>query len=169
MKENLSEALAVRLAEICLSMGLDDTDEDLLWKYVASLGQGARLARPIAEVLDQKAEFDPVLIRAYEWTATYPERFYNPGRKRKARWGFDLRVRGFLNAVDTGVYTRSESEYTDDLLQRVRRQCFELWRDEITSILRPDGRNWEPPTDLDVQVKLSVKAVSLSEKLRQLM
>ncbi|WP_408601340.1 hypothetical protein [Pseudomonas sp. PLMAX] len=169
MKENLSEALAVRLAEICLGMGLDDTDEDLLWKYVASLGKGARLARPIAAVLDQKAEFDPVIVEGYNWRATMPERFYTPERMVKSRWGFGLRARGTMESGSTGLYTRSAEAYTTDLTQRLGRACFENWRDEITACLRPDGRNWEPPTDQDIQLQLHVKVASLSEKLRQLM
>lgn len=170
MNGNLPEAMAVRLAEICLVMGLDDTDEDLLWRYVAGLQNGHRhLPRPIAEVLEQKSEFDPVLIMGYGWVATYPDRFYTPGRSKKARWGFGLKARGQMNTHDTGTYARSESEFREELLQRVRRQCFELWMDEVTAVLRPDGRNWEPPTDLDVQVELRLEAFSLSEKLRQLM
>lgn len=169
MKEKLSEAMAVRLAELSLSMGLDDTDEDLLWKYVATLGKDARLASPIAQVLDQKAEFDPVLVEGYSWRATMPIRFYTPERAAKARWGFGLRAKGSMKSEGAGLYTRSADDYTTDLTERLSRACFENWRDEITACLRPDGRNWEPPTDLDVQLELIVRTSSLSEKLRQLM
>lgn len=169
MKENLPESLAIRLAKICLSMGLDDTDEDLLWKYVASLEKGAALAGPIAEVLDQKAEFDPVVVEGYTWSSTMPERFYSPHRRVKSRWGFGLRAKGSMQSGSNGIYIRSADDYTADLTQRLSRACFESWRDEITACLRPDGRNWEPPTDQDVQLKLNVRVSSLSEKLRQLM
>lgn len=169
MKDNLSEAMAVRLAELSMGMGLDDTDEDLLWRYIAGLGEGVRLPRPIAEVLDQKAEFDPVIIEGYNWTAKMPERFYSESRKVKSRWGFGLKAKGRMEAGGRGLYTRSEGEYTAGLRQRLSRGCFENWRDEITACLRPDGRNWEPPTDQDVELKIQVRVSSLLKKLRQLM
>jgi hypothetical protein len=168
MKSNLLDDLAIRLAATCKNLGLDDADEDLLWRYLMQLPSGQQLPGEIVLALKEQSEASPVAVLSYSWTATFPERFYKTTRSRLAKLGMGLKAGGVTEFNNRPLYVRSFVEYELSLRDEIAKTCFQHWYTQITNCLREDGRNWEPPTDSDVQIVLTVKKVDLTEKLDML-
>jgi hypothetical protein len=166
VSDDLTRDLAVRLAITSKFMGLDDQDEKLLWRYVAGLKDGDKPDQAIVDVLVSQAEMSPIMVTGYTWVASMPERFYKKRQQRLARWGFPLRQKKTVR-LDQPQYVTDAGAYTDSLDTSIKRQCFEQWFPHLTSCLRPDGLNWEPPGDLDVVLQLKINSVSLYDRLQQ--
>lgn len=167
MTGNVCDDLAIRLAAVSKNLGLDEADEDLLWRYLMGLPEDSRLPDEVARALTEQSELSPVGVLSYTWTATFPERFYKPGRRRLARFGFGLKASGRVKLREP-LYVQSLPAHEAMLWADIRRSCFDGWRNEITACLREDGRNWEPPTDQDVELKTSVIYHNLKGKLTRL-
>jgi hypothetical protein len=168
MKSNLLDDLAIRLAATCQTMGLDDADEDLLWRYLMELPSGAHLPSEVAEALNGQSEGTPVAVLSYSWKASFPERFYKPRRKGLAKLGMGLKAGGVCEFNNRPLYVRSLAEYEESLRAEIASTCFQKWFEDITTCIREDGRNWEPPAESDVQIVLKVKKLDLSAKLDML-
>lgn len=166
MSDDLTRDLAVRLATSAKFMGLDDSDEKLLWRYVAGLKDGVKPNQAIVDVLASQGEMSPVLVTSYTWVASIPERFYKKRQQKLARLGFPLREKRTVKLAGP-QYVDDAAAYASDLEASIKRQCFLKWFPRLTSCLRPDGVNWEPPGDLDVELQIEVNSVPLQDKLRQ--
>jgi hypothetical protein len=111
MKSNLLDDLAIRLAATCKNLGLDDADEDLLWRYLMQLPSGQQLPGEIVLALKEQSEASPVAVLSYSWTATFPERFYKTTRSRLAKLGMGLKAGGVTEFNNRPLYVRSFVEY----------------------------------------------------------
>jgi hypothetical protein len=169
MKSNLLHDLATRLAATCKNLGLDDADEDLLWRYLMELPNGSSVPREIADTLYSQSTFVPVAITSYSWTATFPERFHKPKPRRWLPWlpkaATPLEASGSCEFNNPSVYVRSFAGYEAGLIDELKTWCFKQWYDDITNCIREDGCNWEPPTASDVQIELKVEKIDLLERL----
>jgi hypothetical protein len=161
--QHLTRDLALRLAVTCKAMGLDDEDEMLLWRYVASLPEGESVPIEVQDILLDQAVYSPTLIKHYVWDATYPERFYKPKRRLLTKLGWKLERSGHANDLNQVVFDGLAAELS--IRAHVRDLCFGAWRDELTACLRADGVNWEPPGDTDVEIRLSIFSVDLKARL----
>jgi len=167
MTGNVCDDLATRLAAVSKDLGLDDADEDLLWRYLMDLPEGGQLSVEVARALTEQSELNPAAVLSYTWTATYPKRFYKPSRRRLAKLGFDLKASGRVKLREP-LYVQSLEAHEQRLRSEIGRSCFYGWKDQITACIREDGRNWEPPTDLDVEVSLKLVTLNLTEKLTRM-
>lgn len=158
--------MAVRLARLSEVMGLDDEDELMLWRYLAEMPQGMKVPSEIAIVLTNLAEESPHMVKAYQWTASMPTRFYTPKQKSLSRFGFHLRSSDQVT-LSTPLVVNDLQHYRSVIDTKCRRACFQGWFNRITACLREDGVNWEPPTDRDVELELKVISLDLREHLRQ--
>lgn len=168
MSTDLRRDMALRLASISNAMGLDDQDEELLWRYVAELKPGQKLDSVIAGTLSNQAEMQPLLVTSCKWKASIPERFYKARQKKLAKLGFHLRSEGEIH-LQQPAFVRDLDVHRADLEAAVRRACFEKWFYKIDACLRADGVNWEPVGEQDVVVEMKIITSSLTAKLSQLM
>lgn len=168
MSDVLKKDMAVRLARLSSAMGLDDEDENLLWRYLGELKAGQKLEPEILHVLVNLAETQPVVVTSYKWEARMPMRFYNDKQRKLAKFGFHLRSKE-EKKMATPVFVSDMANFRTNLEAFYRHQCFVEWFERITSCLRDDGVNWEPPTDNDVELELTIESVSLHDVLRQFM
>lgn len=168
MNKTLTQEMAVRIADISKAMGLDDVDESLLWRYFACLREGDHLDESIADVLNNMAESDPVILVKCSWTASIPQRFAKRRPWPLSLFETNLSISGENVYSPPQVVTRIDS-FVSVLEGWVKLDCFERNFEKITSIQRPDGVNWEPPTSEDVVVDIQYTAFSLRDRLRQFM
>lgn len=172
MNTSLEYDLAIRLAATCKNLGLDDDDEDLLWRFLINLPSSSTVPVEIADALHSQSTFTPVAITSYSWTATFPERFLKPKPRRWLSWlpkaATPLEASGSCEFNNVPAYVRSFDGYEAGLIDEIKTRCFNLWYDDITNCIREDGRNWEPPTASDVQIVLKVEKIDLMEKLDML-
>lgn len=166
MSDDLKAKMALRLARISLAMGLDDEDELLLWQYLGELKPGRKLEPEIRHVLNNLAEESPDLVISYKWKASMPSRFFNDKQKKLAKVGFGLRQSDEVK-LGSPLVVNDISHFRSSIEDRCRRNCFVLWFDRITACLRPDGVNWEPPGDRDVELELTIDSIPLRDLLRQ--
>jgi hypothetical protein len=165
---DLRRDLALRLASISKAMGLDDQDEELLWRYVAELEPGQKLDSVIAGLLSNQAEMQPLVVTSCTWKASIPERFYKARQKKMAKLGFRLRDEGEVHLQQPAFVTDLDV-YRADLEAALRRTFFEKWFYKIDACLRDDGVNWEPVGEQDVVIETKIVTSSLTAKLAQLM
>lgn len=168
MKDDLKGMMALRLARLSLVMGLDDEDELLLWRYVAELQPGDKLAPEISHVLTNLAEESPHLVISYKWKASMPARFYNEKQRKLSRVGFSLKSSDQVK-LPMPMVVNDIQHFKASISEKCRRSCFVEWFDRVTACLRDDGVNWEPPGDRDVELDLTVVSLELREHLRQFM
>lgn len=168
MSTDLRRDMAVRLASISSAMGLDDQDEELLWRYVAELEPRQKLDPVIAGLLTNQAEMQPLLVTSCIWKASIPERFYKARQKKLAKLGFHLRGEGEVR-LEQPAFVTDLDVYRADLEAAMRRTFFQKWFYKIDACLREDGINWEPVGEEDVVVEMKIITSSLKTKLAQLM
>lgn len=160
--------MAVRLAQLSTVMGLDDEDEMMLWRYLAELESGRSLDADIRNVLSNLAEESPSMVVSYQWKAAMPPRFYTDKQRTRSRLGLHLKSSDIVT-LPTPVVINDLGKYRADLEHKLKRSCFQGWFDRVTACLRGDGVNWEPPTDQDVELDLTITSRDLREHLRQFM
>ena len=160
--------MALRLARLSGVMGLDDEDELLLWRYLSELQAGDKLDPEIRHVLTNLAEESPHMVISYKWKASMPARFYNEKQRKLSRVGFSLRSSDQVK-LPTPMVVNDIEHFKAAIEEKCRRGCFVDWFDRITACLRPDGVNWEPPCDRDVELDLTIVSIELREHLRQFM
>lgn len=157
MSTDLLREFALRLQSISHAMGLDDQDEVLLWRYLATVPAHLRAAEcsPIIDLLQKRGVLTGHVVRSYHYEAVMDSRFIKPGRGFLAR--FKPKELREAAQVDLNHLVLVDLEgFTQDLEEQVRSNCFEKWWPDITSILRDDQVNWNPPTASDISLTLVI-------------
>lgn len=165
----LAGDMAVRISQHAM-MGLDDVDEELLWRYVlmelntaGGSPENMKLPYEVVSVLMSQGEYDPFYVQKISWWATIDNRFYTESRKKKARWGFPLEEK---SSIEEGFLSMSIEQTKAEIEGRVRTRLFSSWYDNLTACIREDGVNWEPPCENDIELILDIDGFSLVEALK---
>jgi hypothetical protein len=147
-------------------MGLDDQDEVLLWRYLATVPAQQRAAEcsPIIELLRKRGVLTGHVVHGYHYEAVMDSRFVKPGQGFLAR--FKPKELKDTAKVDlNNLVLVNLEEFAVSLEEQVRSACFEKWWPDITSILRDDQVNWNPATASDISLKLVIDSELIAPEI----
>lgn len=157
MSTDLLREFALRLQSISHAMGLDDQDEVLLWRYLATVPAQQRDTEcsSIIELLRKRGVLTGHVVRGYHYEAVMDSRFIKPGRGFMARFK-SKELREAAQVDLNNLVLVDLEEFAANLEKLIRTDCFNKWWPDITSILRDDQVNWNPPTASDISLKLVI-------------
>lgn len=156
----------VRIAELSLSMGLDECDERLLWDYAAScITKGTAMPTLVLKVLGEQAQLDPYFIERVCVYAVMDNKFVIKPKKRFFRNKARAKDLVKESAIEVSDLAYDLDRYRQRSSARAREAIFSEWYGQIEPVIRDDGVNWEPPCASDICMDVSFEYFRLRDKL----
>lgn len=166
--------MAVRLAQHSLAMGLDDDDENCLWKYVyfaigySKDGFLEMVPDQVRRVLLEQAQFSPRVRMASKWHARMPEKFIKQSFLRKIgvrrTLVYDKWSPSFNSDSVAGISL--ERAHRDRLEQDFRLFLFDRWYDQLTFWRDSLSGRVVEPSSSDIIVDIDIRELDLVEALK---
>jgi hypothetical protein len=153
VNHELLHCFAMRILSLSSAMGLDDQDEQLLWEYLATVGQ-ERIesdCAPIARFLRKEGEGEALLLKSFHYTATMDKRFDNRPSWRKLLRPLEKKESLVINKV-VFLDEPEGKAYVDKIIENIKVECFNQWYPHLCSIQRENGVDWNPPETSDIEI-----------------
>jgi hypothetical protein len=152
----ISEKIVSRLAESASFMGLDDTDELLMWEYFAIYGEKTPIS--VLNCLRSQGEHRPFAIRHVLAHVSLDAKWVKPsGLLKRKKPLNDMIIARTGESVNLQPDADSLKKLLEKLEHQSRASAFSLWYDEIGAVTE-NGRLVEVSArDIGVRIDWDVK------------